>query len=65
MRKLNRLTRWVVSETLQTNKCWSKPCRRGRGEEEGRGEEKRGVEEERSGGGGGGEGRGEEEEIIE
>ena len=46
VRELNRLTRWVVSETLQTNKCWSKPCRRGRGEEEergggGRGEERR------------------------
>ena len=58
MRKLNRLTRWVVSETFQTNKCWSKPCRRGRGEEEGKGEERRGggvrrgVEEEEEGKGG-------------
>ena len=44
MRELNRLARWVVSETLQTNKGWSKPCRRGGGGEEGKGEEGRGGE---------------------
>ena len=34
MGELDWLARWVVSETLKTDKRWSKPCRRGRGGEQ-------------------------------